>query len=417
MWRGSIVVLALVSSAGCGPHFEGDCSADLLGDPEGVGQLARPEPTKQLRVMTQNLYLGAEISASLAIPLEQIPAAVAAALQQIQATNFPLRARAIALEIKAASPHLVGLQEAELIRVQSPGDSLGSNPTPATVVAADYLEILLGELQRLGLCYQTAVVGVQTDLELPAAAPGAPGYQDVRLTDRDVLLARCDVRLANAVSHHFLHKLVVPVGGLGGPGPTVEILRGWQEVDATIGQRRFHVVNTHLEPATLPEIALIQVAQAGELIAALVDEPLPVVLLGDFNSAADHSTTATYGLMLHAGFADAWRLARDGEPGYTCCQAPDLSNDVSLLSKRIDFVFVRDFYDVWLGWLQGGVSAFRVSDRVLPGFDLWPSDHAGVVASLPIFARPLLSRLQPEGCEPGRGPGRGPHLVERPEAR
>ena len=183
---------------------------------------------------------------------------------------------------------------------------------------------------------------------------------------------------------------MVPVGGLGSPVAWVPIVRGWQEVDARIGLRTFRFVNTHLEPAVLPQVGAIQLAQAKQLLIELADERLPVVLVGDFNSAADGSTTKTYALLTHSGFMDAWRLAREDDPGYTCCQAPDLQNPESLLSRRIDFVFVRDWYDFWLDWKQGGVSAELVSDERIANDVLWPSDHAGVVASFRIFARPLL---------------------------
>ncbi len=390
--RGLVVALVSLSLGACQPfECDDECEEELEHRQGG-----------ELRVMTQNLDLGVDLSATLAIPVEQIPAAAAEAFLELQASDFPTRARELALEIRATSPHLIGLQEAELIRVQSPGDTLSPNPTAATEVAADYLQILLGNLAQLGLCYRVAVLGEQTDLELPALIPGQLGYQDVRVTDRDAILARCDVGFANAEAHHYLRHLEVPIGDTG---LKVEILRGWQEVDVTLGERTFHVANTHLEPAPLPPIELIQVAQATELLTALADERLPVVLVGDFNSAADGSTTPTWRLVLAAGFADAWRLARDGEPGYTCCQT-DLRDPVSALSERIDYVFVRDVYDL-LPWRHGGVSAELVGDQMLPGFELWPSDHAGLVATFRVFAAPLLARVEEQPRAP-RPPHPGP---------
>mgnify|MGYP002411361076 CR=1 FL=1 len=211
----------------------------------------------------------------------------------------------VAREIEAAAPDLIGLQEAELILVQSPGDLLSGSSTPATEIVYDYLEILLDELDRLGLCYEPAAIGVQTDIELPAAT--STGYDDIRLVDRDVILARCGVQTSRPRARHFKVNLVVPVGGLGSPVAWVPIVRGWQEVDARIGLRTFRFVNTHLEPAVLPQVGAIQLAQAKQLLIELADERLPVVLVGDFNSAADGSTTKTYALLTHSGFMDAWR--------------------------------------------------------------------------------------------------------------
>src|SRR5262245_25669429 len=66
-----------------------------------------------LVVMTQNQYLGADLTplgAAFPDPVA-INAAVLALLAQIKATNFPERARALAEDIAAHQPEVVGLQE------------------------------------------------------------------------------------------------------------------------------------------------------------------------------------------------------------------------------------------------------------------------------------------------------------------
>src|SRR5262245_39513042 len=66
-----------------------------------------------LGAMTQNEYLGADLTplgAAFPDPVA-INAAVLALLAQIKATNFPERARALAVEIAAHQPEVVGLQE------------------------------------------------------------------------------------------------------------------------------------------------------------------------------------------------------------------------------------------------------------------------------------------------------------------
>jgi hypothetical protein len=60
--------------------------------------------------------------------------------------------------------------------------------------------------------------------------------------------------------------------------------------------------------------------------------------------------------------------------GFTCCQKSNLRNDVSNLSRRIDYVFVRNDMEVQKAQRVG----HRQIDRTPSG--LWPSDHAGVVA-------------------------------------
>ena len=66
-------------------------------------------------------------------------------------------------------------------------------------------------------------------------------------------------------------------------------------------------------------------------------------------------------------------------PGLTCCQDADLSNRRSLLYERIDMIFWWDEPARVTARLVGDT----VSDKTFPpGLGLWPSDHAGVWASL-----------------------------------
>ncbi len=165
---------------------------------------------------------------------------------------------------------------------------------------------------------------------------------------------------------------------------TLNILRGWVSVDATIAGDTFRFVSTHLESGSRD----VQVAQATELLRLLGGQDLPTILVGDFNSPADGSGTPTYGVLVGAGFMDVWRSANPHDAGLTCCHQADLSNPTRSFSKRLDLILVRD------GITHGRRSGFRcvqatlvghkVSDRVA---GLWPSDHAGVVATLRLIQR------------------------------
>lgn len=76
---------------------------------------------------------------------------------------------------------------ASLYRTGAP-DSFFGNPTLAENVELDFLELLLNER---GLHYSPVTVTENTDAETPGyTAPGV--LQDIRLTDRDVILARTD---------------------------------------------------------------------------------------------------------------------------------------------------------------------------------------------------------------------------------
>src|SRR5262249_16690281 len=105
---------------------------------------------------------------------------------------------------------------------------------------------------------------------------------------------------------------------------------------------------------------------------------LPVVLSGDFNSPADGSGPASYGNVVHAGFQDAWLQTHPGKPGFTWGEAEDLRNPTPQLSQRIDYVLTHGN----VSGLGMKVIGARPIDRTPSG--LWPSDHAGLVATLEI---------------------------------
>jgi hypothetical protein len=99
----------------------------------------------------------------------------------------------------------------------------------------------------------------------------------------------------------------------------------------------------------------------------------PQLVVGDFNA---RPTELTYAEMLAAGFTDLALVA--GAGGLTCCQSPDLSNPVSQLSNRYDYIFERGFSSIE-GVLLVGNTVF---ENVRP---LWPSDHAGVIGTVDLI--------------------------------
>ena len=338
----------------------------------GCGDSAvSPTQPRQITVLTQNLYLGAALDPVLSATSAQLPQAVADAFAQVQATNFAERAGRLAAEIAATRPDVIGLQEVALYRRQSPGDAITGGTTPATTVVLDFLGILRDSLAARGLSYVAVATHSGLDLEAPmltGTGPSGPTYDDLRFTDRDVILASGAVTTAHPGAADYATKASVTTGGM-----TIFIPRGWTSVEMSVGGSVIRIVNTHLE---IEAAAQVQEAQAQELIDLLTPETHPVLLLGDFNSAANVLTTRSYGL-LTSGFHDAWVERYPTDSGLTCCQASDLLNATSTLDQRVDFVF----------WRSPAVGVTRVdaigaapADRTTSG--LWPSDHAGVVATL-----------------------------------
>ena len=328
-------------------------------------------------VMTRNVFLGADLNPILQAPSPQaVPIIAAGVWARIRASNFPARAGALADEIARTSPHLIGLQEAVLYQVQSPGDAAFGGSTPATTVALDFVQLLLDSLAARGQSYNVVAQTIGTVVELPVYTGAQPiPFNDVRFTDREVILARSDVPVRNPQGDVFVARINLSVGGPGGPQLSQQ--RGWASVDATVNGHEFRFMTAHLE---VQSVAPIQVMQGAELTAIANASPLPVIMVGDFNSAADGSQTRTYADFVSAGFTDVWN--RLGNAGYTCCHAEDLLNTVPTLDQRLDVVFVRGFGE-GSGASVGALvelTGDQVHERLPSG--LWPADHAGVVARL-----------------------------------
>ena len=349
-----------------------------------------------LKVMTQNLYVGADLFKIL----------------DGEPGDFYQRAEAIADLVAKAQPHLIGLQEVSLIRTQCPDDIVlpPGNPLPnATDVYADYLQILMNALNARGLDYEVVTTATDVDVELPVANLGLltdcpfPLF-DARLTDRDVTLKRGDVAVDFAASGNFQANFPVPT-----PAGPIVFTRGYNIVDVTLDMRQYRFVNTHLEVDGNPFANGFQFAQAFELTQVL-DGLVPiigdriVVMVGDFNSDPVLGPTVpcmlppnfdtlgqcptSYAWIAGSGFTDTWTIRNGaGDVGFTCCQDDLLVSDDPELYRRIDHVWLRPPVAGAAGpeFVRAAhvtVVGDREQDRSA-GW-LWPSDHAGVVAGMTI---------------------------------
>lgn len=372
-------------------------TGSALAGPEG-----RATDVYKLNVMTQNLYVGADVfrvfEGAPCGPLQS----VYEIFETVQATNFPERAEAIANIVMRERPHVIGLQEVSLIRSQFPSDGATiidpENMTfrflpNAEDVVYDYLQLLTNALAARGLKYVVVddATSWNADIEFPMASfdgdcnlTSIP--MDLRLTDRDVILVRGNLSTTNAENANFSLNLPVEID-TGQPLPLAfEFTRGFGKVDVAVGKYTYRVVNTHLEVGDKADptsaINLVQFAQTAELIGTVTGTPLPLIVVGDFNSSPSlFDPRPAYGLMTGAGYLDLWTVRKGPfDPGFTCCQDEALRNAVSALDERIDLVFSR---------LPGGSKVMPVQSHVVGDrdneksvSDMWPSDHAGVVSTL-----------------------------------
>lgn len=321
-----------------------------------------PPCDEPLSVMTWNLYLGADLTPVLTAPTPaDIPGRAAEVWARIQATDFPSRAVQIASEIVAHQPHVVGLQEVSLYRIQSPGDAAVGGTTPATDVVVDHLQLLLQALDDVGARYEVAASVSNFDVEVPMLA--GTQIDDIRLTDRDVILVRQGIAFSEVSGQNFQTNAQLGIAG----GPVFPFLRGWTSIVLDWFGQPIRLVNTHLESQNFPAV---QGAQAQEILDALSQETRPSLLMGDMNSDASGNQTPTYDDMVASGCRDLWDLSRDGN---TCCQDSDLLNPDIDLTQRIDFLFAHG---------DPAPQVLSIGRVGLQRVTLWPSDHVGIRATL-----------------------------------
>jgi endonuclease/exonuclease/phosphatase family metal-dependent hydrolase len=327
--------------------------------------------------MTRNLYLGTDVFAVAAAgsDVQALAMAVGAGWQEVVASDPAARMDAIAGEIAEEMPQVVGLQEVASF-------ALSDAATHEAVAGYDFLALLLQALEARGAHYRVAVSNPNVMVTLPALLPGV-GLRLLSLLDREVILVRSDVKVLSTRQGSYAAHLNFPVGETVLPVP-----RGWALAEVSFGGRDFTFVDTHLEVERFPEI---QQAQAQQFAAILAQVPGVVILAGDLNSDAYDGAfasrpidTESYEILQAAGFVDLWTEYAPGDLGLTCCHDEDLRDDVPSFEMRIDLLLVRSPFRPASGKLPGAVHAAVLGEEPADRTDsgLWPSDHAGLIASL-----------------------------------
>jgi hypothetical protein len=355
-------------------------------------------------VMTQNQYLGADIAPLVepGISQDEFLARVAIALQQVAENRPRERIVALAAEIAARQPHLVGLQEVfafSCVNMSPLADVCGQLPPAFN----DHLALLE---QSLGDSYRVVATVQNLDVALPFFVVEELGIGAIiGVVDRDVILARRDVEAAPLPpalrdltcaeslrsADGCRYTVTVPLDALG-----TRIFRGYVAATASVGGRPYLFVNTHLE--TREPFAFFQSLQAMELAGTVGFLGgylgVPVVAVGDFNSSPNDTNPVDVPpifpgvpaqvpspyMTMSSMMSDAWLFRPGNVAGLSCCQLADLSNHKSQLSERIDLI--------WssvppLKVKQARVIGDTVNTRTSPpGRGKWPSDHGSVAATL-----------------------------------
>lgn len=384
--------------------------------------------SSELKVMTRNLYLGADVAIAMEL-LPDFPAATQFMWDQMRQTNFPERSQLFVQEIKTANPDVIGLQEAAKWYCKT-----GVFSEPVTVY--DFVEILISDLSSAGLNYEIAKSGdrqaVNVGFEI-APIPLLTSAQDNELFPdlfgqssaycgfeiADVLLVKSSLTseiLAVGNSEYEAKYTIIPT--------IMSIYRGYSWADIKINNQPIRFVTTHLESSFAPDKKPVAKEQADQLISDLADTKIPIVLLGDFNSdprdprsnqslnpglqpaenesceaQVENPTKSTavdscnaYWTLVQSDFIDVGPLAKDpksftwglaalltGPDAARASAATQLGNEVGF-TDRLDYIFTK-------GAIQSTSSELIGNSPSGP----WASDHAGLVATLEVtsIASPL----------------------------
>jgi endonuclease/exonuclease/phosphatase family metal-dependent hydrolase len=392
-------------------------------------------PKGEVKVMTRNLYLGSDLTPALeASGTLQLAIAAQGIWDTIHQTNFPTRAKLLAAEIAKNKPDLVGLQEVALWRADY--DSQDGPQTAATTTEIDFLALLMKQLKKKGVDYRIVQKQQEMDIESPLSAynPTCAGPQngeypnrcagDGRLTMRDVILAN-DSKKAD-VKTKFEHSAQYPDGDslqvvVAGILPLI-VHRGWEFTEANVRGTKFRFLNTHLEAFDNGNFGStdqgeVREAQANDLVEKLGDPGIsvpgpatrqaagtPVVAVGDYNS--DDDTVGNDGDVLaynrltdpDADISTAGPLTElstgPTAPGAenSCCfdghsgQDGIFSGLVADMTHQVDHVFVTNT-QAGMGPIVPDATAVSTKvvgqdTSVFDQFDMWPSDHSGLVAKI-----------------------------------
>lgn len=379
-----------------------------------VAQAAKPEG--QVKVMSRNIYLGADLTPALeADGGTELAIEAQGIWNDVHSTLPAKRAKLQAKEIAEAKPDLVGLQEVAIWRGDLTPPTQDGPVTPATEVEFDFLQALMDELKKQGAKYKVVRQQKEFDAEIPLAgyAPGCGCPGDGRLTMRDVVLARKgEVTTKFDYSQRFRNPLVIEdVAGIS--GFDLEVSRGFIAMDVDVRGTDFRFVNTHLEAFD----NTAKLAQAEELVQGLPAEQgpanpnavdTPVVLVGDLNSdneiVEDEGDTPQHQAdeLPYAAVVDGGLEERsfDGveedaidDALYSCCFGAELIDEAPAtaladIDHTVDHVMVSDDdHGDGVDPNSNDVELVRSSQTgndpaEFNRFGRWASDHLGVVSVL-----------------------------------
>jgi endonuclease/exonuclease/phosphatase family metal-dependent hydrolase len=362
-----------------------------------------------IKVMSRNLYLGADVGVALA-KIPNMPAAAQFMWEQVQKTDFSKRKKILAEEIRSEAPDVIGIQEATIWYCKA---HFWSSKTEVFNFTKELLNELDGDYiiaskdgveannpgYSIGpIPFLTKVTDTKTFQPLFGQNTADCGFQI-----GDALLIKKSLKqYVNQVGnseYEAVYKVV----------PTLmEIYRGYSWADITMQGANVRFVTTHLESLwdanEIPKAA----DQARQLVKDLSETKSPIVVIGDFNSdprdprpkdspnpgeqptasdkcPAGSTTCNAYKVMKKAGFIDSGPDASDPStyswgmnalltgPDSKRLKAAQAMGNKNGFSDRLDYIFVKNGIKV-------------LSSRMIGQTPPYGTDHAGVVTELNVTA-------------------------------
>ena len=321
----------------------------------------------KIKVMNQNLYLGADLTPLFGGGLSQVEAVIG----EIVASNYPARAEAHARIIKKSGAEVICLQEAWIFKL-APREDLGLPEG----IHWDFKQLIL---DALGDGYKEVVTNNYLYKVDKMKAFG------VYLEDQDVMIAKKRVKIGMTEAFAFDddRQLTLPLGPPFGPQT---VYRGLSIAELKIRGKWYTVANTHLE--AIDEFAgeplPFRRLQAEQVVDELSDEMEPILLFGDMNDQPDSPEYDAYDVITEE-FEDAWpgRILGRRDSGLTYGRE-NLIDDHQEFYETIDYGFVRNDDFITLLGITVGKTKFSKTAPVLYPTEppslvrLWSSDHLGL---------------------------------------
>ena len=362
-----------------------------------------------IKVMSRNLYLGADVGVALA-KIPNMPAAAQFMWDQVQKTDFSQRKKILADQIRTESPDVIGIQEATIWYCKAhfwSGKTEVFNFTQELLaeLGGDYIIAAKNGVEANNPGYSIGPIPFLTKVNDPKTFQALFGQNDADCGFQigDALLIKKSLsQYVNQVGNSEYRDVYKVVPTL------MEIYRGYSWADITVQGTNVRFVTTHLE--SLWDVNKVPKAadQARQLVADLAKTKSPIVVIGDFNSdprdprplgapnpgeqptasdkcPAGSSICNAYKVMREAGFTDSGPDASDPStyswgmnalltgPDKKRAEAAKKMGNPFGFTDRLDYIFVKNGIKVLTSKIIGQTAPYG-------------TDHAGVVTELNVTA-------------------------------